>query len=96
MAVTALVLGLVAIATGVWSPIPFVGLGAAFLAFIPALLAVIFGIVGFRKAKMVGVGRGGSITGIVTGGLTLAIIILTTAAWVMAGIAATSAPYTGA
>lgn len=93
MAVTALVLGLVAIVTGIWSPIPFFGLVAAFFAFVPALLAVIFGIVGLRNAKVAGVGRGNSLTGIITGGVTLAIIALTTILWVIAGIAASTAPY---
>ncbi|WP_199286526.1 hypothetical protein [Homoserinimonas hongtaonis] len=95
MAVTALILGLVAIVTGVWSPIPFVGLVAAFFAFVSALLAVIFGIVGLRKANTVGVGRGNSVAGIVTGALTLGIIGLTTVAWIVAA-AASSASYSGA
>ena len=95
MAVTALVLGLVAIVTGVWSPIPFVGLFAAFFAFVPALLAVIFGIVGLRKARTVGVGRGNSVAGVITGGVTLGIIVLTTAAWIAAGVAASATNYTG-
>jgi hypothetical protein len=96
MAVTALVLGLVAIVTGVWSPIPFVGLVAAFFAFVPALLGVIFGIVGLRKARVIGVGRGNSVAGIATGGVTLGIIALTTAAWIAAGVAASTTSYTGA
>lgn len=40
-AVSAMVLGIVAIAVGVWSVIPILGLLAAFFAFVPGVLAVI-------------------------------------------------------
>ncbi|HEY0374660.1 MAG TPA: hypothetical protein VGC94_07675, partial [Amnibacterium sp.] len=44
MATTALVLGIVAIALGIWMIIPIVGLVFAFVSFVPAVLAVIFGV----------------------------------------------------
>jgi len=93
MAVTSMVLGIVAIVTGIWAPIPVIGLIAAFFAFVPGVLAVIFGVVGIRRSLAVGVGRGNSIAGIVLGGVTLAIIVLTTLAWVVAGIAASTGDY---
>lgn len=84
MAVTAMVLGIVAISVGFWSVIPILGLVAAFFGFVPGLLAVIFGVVGRTKSiALRGVGRGQAITGIVLGSVTLAIIVLTTAGWVL-------------
>lgn len=92
MAVTALVLGIVAIVTGIWSPIPIVGLVFAFLGGLPALLAVIFGHVGSVIAARSGVGRGSAVAGLVLGYVTIGIIVLTTLFWVVAiaGSAATS------
>jgi hypothetical protein len=90
IAVAGLVLGIVAIALGVWMVIPVVGLFFAFVSFVPAVLGVIFGIVGLRQAARVGVGRGAALTGLVTGGLTLAIGLLTTMFWIFA-IAASAA-----
>lgn len=95
MAVTALVLGIVAIVIGVWTPIPVLGLIAAFFAFIPAVLAVIFGVLAVRRSALVHVGRGAAITGIVLGGVTIGIIVLTTVAWIVAGISASTADYSG-
>lgn len=84
MAVTAMVLGIVAIAVGVWSIIPILGLIAAFFSFIPGVLAVIFGVIGRTKSNALrGVGRGQAITGIVLGAVTIGIIVLTTVGWVL-------------
>lgn len=92
MAVTSLIVGIIAIVVGIWSPIPFIGLLFAFTGGLLALLAVIFGHVGLATSKRVGVGRGNSIAGLVTGYVTIAIIALTTMAWIvtLAGAAATS------
>lgn len=84
MAVTALILGIVAIAVGVWSLIPILGIGAAFTSFLPALLAVIFGHIGLKKATESNVGRGQAKTGMILGYITLAIIVLTTIFWIIA------------
>lgn len=86
MAVTALILGIAAIVIGVWSPIPFVGIGAAFFAFLPALLAVIFGHVGAGTAKKISVGKGMATTGLVLGYVTLSIIVAVTVFWIVAGV----------
>ena len=93
LAVTSLVLGIVGIATGIWSPIPIVGLFAAFLGGLPALLAVVFGHVGYATSKRNGVGRGNAIAGLVMGYVTLGIIVLTTLSWIaaIAGSGSTSA-----
>lgn len=87
MAVTAMVLGIVAIAVGFWSIIPILGLAAAFFAFVPAVLAVIFGTIGrTRSAALGGVGRGQALTGLVLGAVTLGIILLTTVGWIMLSV----------
>lgn len=84
MAVAALVLGLVAIVVGIWSPIPLIGFITAFFAFIPALLAVIFGVVGLRRAaQLARLGRGQALTGLILGAVTLAIIVLVTLGWIV-------------
>lgn len=84
MAVTALILGIIATVIGIWSPIPIIGIGAAFFAFLPALLAVIFGHVGLGTFKKIGVGKGQAMTGLILGYITLAIIILTIIFWIIA------------
>ena len=88
MAVAALVLGIVAIVAAIWIPIPILGLIMMFLAFVPAVLAVIFGHIGFRNsARVGGIGRGSAMTGFILGYATLAISVLTTAFWIAATVA---------
>lgn len=94
IATAALVLGIVAIVLGVWMIIPLVGLFFAFVSFVPAVLGVVFGILGLRQAARIGVGRGTAMTGLVTGGVTLAIGVLTTMIWILA-IAAGAASSSG-
>lgn len=97
LALTALVLGIVAIVTGVWTPIPFFGLLAAFTAIIPAVLAVVFGHVGLNRSRSIsGTGRGQALAGLWTGYATLGIIAATTALWVFFFVeAAVSSTTTG-
>lgn len=79
MAITSLVPGIVAIVTGIWIPIPILGLFMMFLAFLPAVLAVIFGHVGLRSAaRLCGIGRGVSLTRLILGYVTLGISVITT------------------
>ncbi|MGV2901330.1 DUF4190 domain-containing protein [Microbacterium sp. AGC62] len=81
-AVGAMVLGIIAIAVGVWALVPFLGIVAALLGFVPAVLAVIFGHLGFNTSvRMQGIGRSQAITGFVLGYVTLAIILGTTVFW---------------
>jgi uncharacterized membrane protein len=87
MAVTALVLGIVAIVFGIWIPIPLFGLFMMFVAFLPAVLAVVFGHVGLRTSAKNGVGRGAAITGLILGYLVVALSIGTTALWIIAAAA---------
>lgn len=94
MAIAALVLGIIAIVFGVWMIIPIIGLAFAFVSFVPAVLGLIFGVVGLRRAKEISVGRGAALTGVITGGLTLAIGVLTTMFWIIA-IAASAASHSG-
>ena len=88
MAVAALVLGIVAIAVGVWTIIPILGLVAAFFAFLPGVLAVVFGAIGRTRSKALGgLGRGQAMAGLVLGSITLGIIVLTTLVWILATVA---------
>lgn len=84
IATAGMVLGIVAIVLGVWMIIPIVGLAFAFVSFVPAVLGVVFGVVGLRHSHRVHVGRGAALTGLITGGLTLAIVVLTTLFWIIA------------
>lgn len=95
MAVTALVLGIVAIVFGIWIPIPVIGLGMMFVAFLPALLAIVFGHVGLRTATRDGVGRGGSITGLVLGYLVIVLSIGTTVMWIIAVVPSSTTTVVG-
>lgn len=83
MAVTSLILGILAIVVGVWTPIPIAGLVFAFLSFLPALLAIIFGHVGLSTSKTNGVGKGQAITGLILGYLTIGIIVVVTMIWIL-------------
>ncbi|MET0888302.1 MAG: hypothetical protein ABWX92_17835 [Mycetocola sp.] len=87
MAVTALVLGIVAIVSGIWIPIPIFGLFMMFIAFLPAVLAVVLGHVGLNNSARASVGRGGALTGLILGYLVIAISIGTTALWMVAAAA---------
>jgi hypothetical protein len=93
LAITSMILGIVAIVIGVWALIPFLGIFAAVTGFLPAVIAVILGHIGTLRARqMSGTGRGQAMAGLVTGYITLGIIVLTTAFWIVAllGAAATS------
>ena len=83
MAVASLVLGIIAFVIGVWSLIPFVGAFFAALAFVPALLAVIFGHVGIGSSRTTGVGLGQAVTGMTLGYLTLGTLLVVTIIWVV-------------
>jgi len=84
MATAALVLGIVAIVFGVWMIIPIVGLFFAFISFVPAVLGVVFGVLGLRQSARIHVGRGAALAGLVTGGVTLLLGILITMGWLLA------------
>lgn len=81
-AIAGMVLGIVGIAVGFWSIIPIVGMVAAFLGFLPALLAVIFGASGLKRSRMIGgVGRGPALAALWLGWITLGMIFLTVIGW---------------
>ncbi|HEX5729078.1 DUF4190 domain-containing protein [Microbacterium sp.] len=83
-AVAALVLGLLALATGVWSPVPVVGVLAALVAIVPAVLAVAFGHVALTRSRQIGgIGRAAAITGLYTGYVALGIVVVTTVGWIV-------------
>lgn len=91
MAIASLVLGVVAIVTGIWIPIPILGLFMMFLAFVPAVLAVVFGHLGLRNAVRIGgIGRGSALTGLILGYVTLAISVITTLIWIVAAAVASA------
>lgn len=69
MAVAALVCGIIAVLIA-W--IPFIVVGGIVL----AALALTFGIIGLRRSNEVGRGRGQAITGIVTGGIAMALAVV--------------------
>lgn len=87
MAVASLVLGIIAIATGVWAFIPILGLFAAFTAFLPAVLAIIFGHVGLSTSRKNHVGAGQAKTGMILGYITAGIIVFVTLSWIAVMIA---------
>jgi hypothetical protein len=93
LAITSMILGIVAIVIGVWALIPFLGLFAAVTGFFPAVIAVILGHIGMVRARQINeTGRGQAMAGLITGYITLGIIVLTTAFWLLfvVGTAATT------
>lgn len=85
MATTSLVLGIVAIVTGVWVLIPLVGMFFGFIAFLPGVLAAVFGHVGMSRSVTIGgIGRGSAMTGLILGYVTVGLIVLTTVFWFIA------------
>ena len=84
-AIGSMVLGIIAIAVGIWSFVPLLGIVAALLGFAPAVIAVILGHVGMNTSnRLQGVGRSQAITGLVLGYITLLVIVSTTLFWVIA------------
>ena len=81
MAVASLVLGIIAALIGIWSPFPIFGIIAGFIAFFPALIAVVLGHAGLRRARLTGAGRGPARTGLVFGYATIAVIVASTLFW---------------
>ena len=80
LAITSMVAGIVALVIGVWALVPILGLFAAVTGFIPAVIAVITGHRGMARAReMSEIGRGQAMAGLITGYITLGIIVLTTA-----------------
>lgn len=87
-AVGSMVVGIIAAAVGVWSVVPFLGLFAAFLAAVPAVVAVVLGHGGLTRSRTLGgYGRGQALTGLITGYGTIAVIGLTLVVWVLTFIA---------
>ena len=85
LAITSMVLGIVAVCIGVWALVPFLGVVAAFVCLVPAVVAVVLGHLGLtRSRQMREIGRGQAMAGLVTGYVTLGIVVLTTAFWVLA------------
>ncbi|ALJ22092.1 DUF4190 domain-containing protein [Microbacterium sp. No. 7] len=81
-AIAGMILGIVALAIGIWAPIPFFGLVAGTVAFIPTLLAITFGHIGLAGSKRLNnTGKAQAITGLVLGYLTLAIIAFSSVVW---------------
>ncbi len=77
MAVTSLVLGIVAVLIAPWALIPLLGLFAVALAFVPIVLALVFGHGGLRASRRIsGTGRGAAIAGLVMGYLSTATCLL--------------------
>ena len=53
LTIACLILGILALVIGIWSLVPFIGIVAAAISFLPALFAVIFGHVGLRAYRTV-------------------------------------------
>lgn len=83
-AVTALVLGIITVILGMWIPLSAEGSIMISLAFLPAVLAIVFGHVGAHVAKRIGVGRGAARIGFITGYLIIAVSIGTVLYWINA------------
>lgn len=84
LAVAAMVLGIVAIAIGIWSPVPILGIFNAVVGGLVAIVGAILGHLGLKAAVTAdGVGRGQAMTGLVLSYVTIGIVLLVTAFWVL-------------
>lgn len=84
-AIGGMVLGIIAIAVGIWSLIPLLGLFAAILGFVPSIIAILLGHMGLSESvKLGGIGKAQAVTGLTLGWVTLGIIVLTTVFWMAA------------
>jgi len=86
-AIAALVVGLFALAVGAWSPIPVLGLLAAMLAVVPAVVAIALGHVGLSRSRRIGgIGRVMAIVGLSAGYVALGILVATAIGWIVGTI----------
>ena len=83
IAIAAMILGIVAIAVGIWALAPIAGYAAAALGLPIAVAAAVCGHIGFARGKRLGAGRGQGLTGIILGYVTLAMVAFGTAAWTL-------------
>lgn len=85
VATTSLVFGIIGAAIGVWAFIPVLGIGSAIVGFPLTLVAIITGHIGYKRADTLGgIGKSSSMTGMILGYVTLAIIALVTLFWTFA------------
>lgn len=84
IAITAMILGIVGIAVGIWALAPIAGYAAAIIGLPIATASAVCGHIGFARGRRLGgVGRGQGLTGIILGYVTLAMIAFGTAAWTL-------------
>jgi hypothetical protein len=84
VALTAMILGIVGAVVGFWAIIPITGYFSAVLGFPLALAAVICGHIGRARSKHVhGVGRIQALVGFILGYLSIAVMVVASAAWTL-------------
>lgn len=84
VALTAMILGIVGAIVGCWAVIPITGYLSAAFGFPLALAAVICGHIGRGRSKRVdGVGRIQALVGFILGYLSIAVMVIASAAWTL-------------
>lgn len=84
LATTSLVFGIIGIAVGFWAWIPLLGIASAAFGFPLALTAAITGHLGQKRADTLdGLGKNTALTGMILGYVTLGVIVLVTAFWIV-------------
>lgn len=84
VALTAMILGIVGAVVGFWAIIPITGYLSAAFGFPLALAAVICGHIGRGRSKRVnGVGRIQALVGFILGYLSIAVMVIASAAWTL-------------
>lgn len=77
VAITSMIMGIIAILIAPWALIPIVGIVVVLFAIIPTLLAIFFGHGGLRSSKALGgTGNGSAVAGLVMGYLSLLLCIV--------------------
>src|SRR4051812_10966186 len=82
LAITAMISGIVGAASGFWAIIPITGYFSAAIAFPLCVVAVICGHLGrARSRRLGGIGRRQAMAGIILGYVSIAVVVIASAAW---------------
>lgn len=92
LATAALVVGIIGAFFGISVPIPLIGLVSAFFAAPLGIFAVGLGFPALSRAKVLRVGRGAAIAGIVLGFVALGITVVVTIGWIVFALVAEPTP----
>lgn len=82
IALTSMIFGIIGAVVGFWAIVPVAGYVSATLGFVPALVAVICGHIGFSRSKRLGgIGRRHALAGLITGYGAIVVMAVASVLW---------------